>query len=305
MMLCSRARGASPQYWRRLALPTGIVVVLSLSCSVGRSIGRGAAEGLEERSDTLAAVSREIVEAAGKAFADSVAPRLERAAGNIADTIKLVLDSAATRALAGVETRVRRLGDSLTAFLATDARDSLGVLLSHNVRLLRDSINVAVDEWITTLATSVESHLAAAVGHVADSAASRALVQLAASFDTSGTVGPALEDLGDRVVSRAIAAIARETEGGFGAVFWVLVIVVGLIVVSLVGRFIIELKRGVKDREDSLRIVSYAVQESRDAGLTHRVKELATQQGVEPWLNRFLNEKRLLLESDEETTKPS
>lgn len=287
--------------WKRVVVSIVLITValIHLSC---KSLGRKAVEGISERRDTLAAAvrpaARAAVEEMGGAFRDSVRPKLEDAVAGIGQTARPIADSLLDSLLDSLETRVERLQDSLEVFVAGEASDAVKELLRKNMHALSVLGDSAIAQWTATLAARLDSPLAAAAGRATSSMTGQALDTVGARLDSTRNLSAAVESLGARVVRQAIGVIAEETRRKPPWWVWAGVIAFGLVVVSLVGRFVLALVRENRRRETSLRVVARAIQERGEHDVVERVKGLASEQGVEGWLHDFLRERRLLLEDD-------
>ncbi len=293
----SRVSSPSSSLWYAsvaLLIATGLAV----SC---KSIGSDAVKGIYEQRDTLAEAVRPagaaVVEGAGRAFEDSVRPKLEGTVGSIGDTLRAKSEAIVSLLLDSLEIRALRIEDSLTVFLKRDAEAALNELISSKIAIIRDSIDGALDKWLNTLSGSLDSELKLAAGNALSHTTMQALDSLAAGLDSTGAVGQAVVALGDRVVRQAIKAIGEETEKTPWWV-WAIVAVVVILVALSVGRFILALRRDKQRSETSLRLVGKAISDRDDKDLAASVKSMAQQQGVEPWLREFLDREGLLVKTE-------
>ena len=281
---------------RRLALTAALLIPASASqLGCARQLTEDFITALVASTDTLAQevvrpMTRAAVDEAGITLEETVAPRLGRIVDSLAQNVEPIVARIMGGATDSVELLVSHLTDSLTHFIRDDVNAALSTILSENMPIVRDSIDRALVRWIETLAQSADSFLRPTLAKTADSA----LAQLAVSFDTSGAVGKALLTLTASVVDRAIAQL--QPGENTPAWVWVLFAALGLVVISIVGRFIIALKQALRERDESLKVVSLAIKQHKDdVGLAEEVKTLALQRGVESSLHRFLEEERLLV----------
>ncbi len=262
---------------RLLLLASLIAASVAWGCApkqVGRDAGTAVTEAWNQSRDTVTSAARQVVGAA---------------MGELRQTARDSLQPA-------LDSTLKRLEDSLAAFVAKNLSDSLSRLLNRNVAVLSASMNAAVGAWVERLSASVRTDLGPELGRAAETAATRAASALATSLG-GDSLRRAVVTLADSVVTQAIAAIGRESRRQTSRLpwwAWAAVIGFGLAVLALVGLFVVNVKR-IHQREASLRLVTLAVQERGDLAVKSRVKELATQHGVEPWLNAFLREQRLLM----------
>lgn len=251
---------------------------------------------VSEAADSLEASVPSLVGKAGKAFEDSVGPRLERTAGGIADTVGTSLRANVDSVTKSLEATISRLQDSLKVFVAEDANRATQKLLAANVSLLSDSVDKSLERWLATVATTVEERVGPAANRVGSAAAKAVLDTLSANIGPEGKVGKSVVNLADSVVTRAIQAIGRTT--GRETPWWVYG-GIGLVVLALIasiGRFILSLHRNLKNSQDALRVVGLAIYDQPNYEVAGQVKEQAKRLGIEPWLNKFLRERRILLD---------
>lgn len=278
-----------------------LVSLLALSCAaVGSGIVDGVHNNREKLADAVRPVSRAAVEEAGRAFQDSVQPKLGTAVATVADSLRPQLRTILAGLLDTLEFRAGRLEDSLATWIAGSADTAVQRLLAHNVRLVRDSIDRALGVWLGTVSASLESELWPGAARAADEIAARTLDTLAATVDSTGVLGRAIVGLGDRVVRQAIQAIREETQRATPWWVWLGLGLFVAVVLAIIGLFAIAARRELARGKTSLRIVTRAIQEANDTRLAARVKSLASDQGVEPWLWSFLTRERLLLQTEGE-----
>ncbi|MGH7675457.1 MAG: hypothetical protein ACREMV_09310 [Gemmatimonadales bacterium] len=262
---------------RPLLLTAIIAASVACGCApkqVGRDAGEIVTVAWDKSRDTLTAAARQLAGAATGGLARGVR-----------DSLRPGLDST----LAGLE-------HSLAAFVATALSDSLSQLLSRNVALLRDAGGAGLQAWARSLAASVRTDLTPALGTATETVVSRAMDALAQNL-AGPRLRAAVASLADSVVTQALATIGRESQRPSTRLpwwVWALAIGFGLAVLSLIGLFIVGVKR-LRERETSLRLMALAVREQGDPAVKSRVKELAIEHGVEPSLHAFLRDQRLLL----------
>ncbi|MDX1393468.1 MAG: hypothetical protein R3195_03720 [Gemmatimonadota bacterium] len=292
-----RHRHASP----RAALGILFALVVSAGCGgMGRSLSRGASEGVYERRDTLAAAVAPVVESGagglGRTFRDSIRPELVDAVDELSRGVR---DSLTDAIMDSVSARLDRLDDSVAAFISGPANEALQELVTANLAATRASIDESLEIWVATLAASTEARLADALATATSNALGAAADSLAARMGSGRGLRESIVSLGDSVVTQAIAAIDRET-GSRGLPWWVwaIIVAIALVVVAVVGRFILELRRRNRRTEDSLRIVGRAIKAERANAVADRVSEIAQEQGVGGWLHDFLADQHLLLEDE-------
>lgn len=281
-----------------MRLVAACLAAASLGATAGcSSIGSGVADGLHQERGKLAEVADTAggaaVRGAGRSFADSVRPELLAAIDSAGHRLR---DSLVVRTLDELEGRALRMEDSLAAFVAGRGNEAVRTLVTGSLDEARGSIDASVARWMATLSASVDSQLRLAVAAAAAEAAGRALDSMGARLDSSRSLGLAVEELGGRVVQRAIDVIRENTERDTPWWVWAGGGLVVLALLAGIGRFVLGLVAESRRREASLRIVARAIQERGATDVADRVRGLATQQGMEGWLNRFLEERRLLVE---------
>ena len=265
-------RGSS---WRGL----GLASVTIASVGACNALGQGVADGLSDRRAQLAEsarpVARAAVKEAGRAFTVSVRPRFEvavkRLSASARTAVGLLLDA--------VQGHVVRLGDSLTGAGRRAVVEYLAIA--------RDSGAAAVDLWASHVTSLAERRLTVALASALDS--------LGSGLEPRGPVGGAVVRLGDRVVRQAIVAISEQTQRTTPWWVWAGASLVALSLVAGIGRFLLLWHRQYHARDEALRLLGRAIQEHDDPALAGRVKQLALQRGVEPWLHEYVDQQRLLV----------
>jgi len=274
-----------------------VIPVLS-SCFIGGWIVDGIHGKQDKLAEAVRPMSRGAVEEMGRAFEDSVQPRLVTAVGAVSDELRPQLDTMVTVALDSLETRVNRLEDSLTALISERANEALQTLIAENSTVLRDSVDRAIAIWLERITNTLDSDLRPVAANAVGDAAARALNRLTTTIDSTGALGQAVVALGDRVVRQAIQAIREETERGVPWWVWLIFALVAAAIVSIIGRFIIAILRERDRGKTTLRLVAQVIKERKDPTLTEAVKQLTRPQGVEPWFRAFLADEHLLVQSD-------
>jgi len=97
------------------------------------------------------------------------------------------------------------------------------------------------------------------------------------------------------VVRQAIVAISKQTQRTTPWWVWAGASLVALSLVVGIGRFLLLWHRQYHARDEALRLLGRAIQEHGDPALAGRVKQLALQRGVEPWLHEYVDQQRLLV----------
>lgn len=275
-------------------LSLAVVAVLTGGCiqwsSIGRSLGGGIVQGARGRQATLDSLARGVVIAAGQGV-DSMRDHLSRAVDVLGAQVAARLDTT----LDSVEQRAKRMEDTLGAFLDGPARERLARLLSSNIALVRGDVRAAIEEWAAALDTAIDSSLGPSLRGTTAGLVDTATLRLAMSLDTSGALAGQLVAISDRIVRQAVRSLAEESANQETPRWaWFLAAGLVLIVAAVVGRFVLALKRELRNRELSMNLMGYTIQESRDPLLADRVRGLAQQHGVENYLHGYLAERRLL-----------
>lgn len=272
-----------------------VLAVLAAGCikfdSAGRRLVGGAIDTARSRQPTLDSMATALFTNAG-AGVDTLHRHVNSALDQLGRQLELVLD----RSLDSVEARALRAEDSLAAFIDEKARVRFNRLLSENLALVRDTVRHAVGVWSGGLRAAIDDSIAPALGRSLSGIADSAIGRLSAGLDTNGRLGVALVAMSDRVVRQAVLALADQSQKSTPWWVYALGAAGGLIVISVVGYFVLALKKQVREREEALRLVGRAIQERNDVQLAGRVKALALEHGVEPSLHSFLGQNRLLVE---------
>lgn len=272
-----------------ILLLAGASGCISLS-GAGRSLGRGAVEGMRERRDTLALVPGPFVDSlvfrAARSFRDSLAPELRSTVTGTADS-----------ALGIVDLRTTRLRSGFSSYFAGELRDSLQKLLASNVSLLRDSLRQSIRVWVEEAGGTADRSLAPLAARVADSAVGHATATLDVALNgpLRGTLLRLAGELGDSLRETARKVGSDTTlSGNFqrlvkkaGAK---ILVPLAAIVLGCIGFAYWTFRK----RQRMLEVLASAIRTRGSEDLKDTIKERAEKNGVEKDLNRFLVKRNLL-----------
>ncbi len=258
--------------------------------SAGRSVGRGAVDGVRERRETLALVPGPFVDSfvyrTARSFRDSLRPELQSMVTGTTDS-----------ALGLLDLRMARLRGGFSSYFAGELRDSMQALITGNMGVLRESLRESIELWVGEAGGTLDRSLGPAAGRAADTAVAHATATLDAALNgpLRGTLLRIVGELGDSLRQTA-GNIARDPSLGdsfkrllrqAGAK---ILVPLGLVVVGCIGFAYWTFRK----RQRMLEVITSAIRSRGTEDLKETIKERAEKNGVEKDLNRFLVKRNIL-----------